>query len=150
MRKIEKVKDSAIMYGQSDVIIPKRSTKFSAGYDIYSPIDIAIPAGEIVTIWSNIKACCNENECILLLVRSSLGRKDICLANSVGLIDCDYYSNPDNDGNIGVSLKNRGSVDYQINKNDKIAQLLFVPYLTIDDEEETNAIRNSGFGSTGR
>lgn len=150
MRKIEKVKDSAIMYGQSDVIIPKRSTKFSAGYDIYSPIDIVIPAGEIVTIWSNIKACCNENECILLLVRSSLGRKDICLANSVGLIDCDYYSNPDNDGNIGVSLKNRGSADYQINKNDKIAQLLFMPYLTVDDEEETNAIRNSGFGSTGR
>lgn len=150
MRKIERVKDSAIMYGQSNVIIPKRSTKFSAGYDIYSPIDIVIPAGEIVTIWSNIKACCNENECILLLVRSSLGRKDICLANSVGLIDCDYYSNPDNDGNIGVSLKNRGSADYQINKNDKIAQLLFVPYLTIDDEEETNAIRNSGFGSTGR
>ncbi len=150
MRKIEKVRDSAIMYGQSDVIIPKRGTKFSAGYDIHSPIDIVIPAGEIVTIWSNIKACCNENECILLLVRSSLGRKDICLANSVGLIDCDYYSNPDNDGNIGVSLKNRGSADYQINKNDKIAQLLFVPYLTIDDEEETTAIRNSGFGSTGR
>ena len=46
----------------------------------------------------------NENEFMLLCVRSSMGRKDICLANDVGIIDCDYYSNPDNDGNLGYNI----------------------------------------------
>lgn len=148
MRKFEVVRDDAIMYGQKDVIMPKRATINSAGYDICSPTDIVIPAGEIVTVWTNIKACCNDNEFILLCVRSSMGRKDICLANDIGVIDGDYYSNPDNDGNIGVALKNRGSKDFVIHKNDKIAQILFMPYLKVDNEETVTGVRSGGYGST--
>ena len=148
MRKFEVVRDDAIRYGQKDVIMPKRATINSAGYDICSPTDIVIPAGEIVTVWTNIKACCNDNEFILLCVRSSMGRKDICLANDIGVIDGDYYSNPDNDGNIGVALKNRGSKDFVIHKNDKIAQILFMPYLKVDNEETVTGVRGGGYGST--
>lgn len=148
MRKIERVKDEAIEYGVTDVIIPKRSTKFSAGYDICSPIDVVLAPGEIKTIWTNIKAECNSNECILLFIRSSMGRKGITLANSVGLIDADYYSNENNDGNIGVALKNNTEKDFSIGKNEKIAQLVFMPYLTIDNEDEVRNIRNGGYGST--
>lgn len=148
MRKFEVVRDDAIMYGQKDIIMPRRATINSAGYDVCCPIDIVIPAGEIVTVWTNIKACCNENEFILLCVRSSMGRKDICLANDIGVIDGDYYSNPDNDGNIGVALKNRSSNDYIIHKNDKIAQILFVPYLKADNEETVTDVRGGGYGST--
>lgn len=148
MRKFEVVRDDAIMYGQKDVIMPKRATINSAGYDICSPTDIVIPAGEIVTVWTNIKACCNDNEFILLCVRSSMGRKDICLANDIGVIDGDYYSNPDNDGNIGVALKNRGSKDFVIHKNDKIAQILFIPYLKVDNEKAVTGVRGGGYGST--
>ena len=148
MRKFEVVRDDAIMYGQKDIIMPRRATINSAGYDVCCPIDIVIPAGEIVTVWTNIKACCTENEFILLCVRSSMGRKDICLANDIGVIDGDYYSNPDNDGNIGVALKNRSSNDYIIHKNDKIAQILFVPYLKADNEETVTGVRGGGYGST--
>ena len=150
MRKFEVVRDDAIMYGQKDVIMPKRATINSAGYDICSPTDIVIPAGEIVTVWTNIKACCNQNEFMLLCVRSGLGRKDICLANDVGIIDADYYSNPNNDGNIGVALKNRGTTDYIIKKNDKIAQIIFVPFEKVDDDEETDSVRSGGYGSTNK
>ena len=150
MRKFEIVKDEAIMYGVKDIIMPKRATKFSAGYDFSSPIDVTIHSGEIVTIWTNIKACCNQNEFMLLCVRSGLGRKDICLANDVGIIDADYYSNPNNDGNIGVALKNRGTTDYKINKNDKIAQIIFVPFEKVDDDEETDSLRSGGYGSTNK
>lgn len=148
MRKIERVKDEAIEYGVTDVIIPKRSTKFSAGYDICSPIDIVLAPGEIKTIWTNIKAECHSNECILLFIRSSMGRKGITLANSVGLIDADYYSNENNDGNIGVALKNNTEKNFSIGKNEKIAQLVFMPYLTIENEDEVRNIRNGGYGST--
>lgn len=148
MRKFEVVRDDAIMYGQKDVIMPKRATINSAGYDICSPTDIVIPAGEIVTVWTNLKACCNDDEFILLCVRSSMGRKDICLANDIGVIDGDYYSNPDNDGNIGVALKNRSSKDFVIHKNDKIAQILFMPYLKVDNEETVTGVRGGGYGST--
>lgn len=150
MRKIEIVKDEAIEYCVKDVIIPKRSTKYSAGYDVCSPIDIVIAPGEIKTIWTNLKAECNNNECILLFIRSSMGRKGITLANSVGLIDADYYSNENNDGNIGVTLKNNTNEDFIINKNDKIVQLVFMPYLTVDNESEITDTRNGGYGSTNK
>ena len=60
MRKFEVVRDDAIMHGQKDIIMPRRATINSAGYDVCCPIDIVIPAGEIVTVWTNIKACCND------------------------------------------------------------------------------------------
>ena len=148
MRRFEVVRDDAIKYGEKDIIMPKRATINSAGYDICSPTDIVIPAGEIVTVWTNLKACCNDDEFILLCVRSSMGRKDLCLANDIGVIDGDYYSNPDNDGNIGVALKNRGTKDYTIHKNDKIAQILFMPYLKVDNEEAVTGVRGGGYGST--
>lgn len=148
MRKFEIVQDFAIKYNEKSVKLPSRATKFSAGYDLSSPTDIIIPAGKIETIWTNIKAVCNDNEFMLMCVRSSLGRKDICLANDIGVIDRDYYSNPNNDGNIGVALKNRGTEDFVIHKGDKIAQIIFVPYLTIDNEEEIINERQGGYGST--
>ena len=57
MRKFEIVKDEAIMYGVKDISLPTRATKFSAGYDLSSPIDITIHSGEIVTIWTKLLHC---------------------------------------------------------------------------------------------
>lgn len=150
MRKFEIVRDDCIKYNEKNITLPKRATKNSAGYDLCSPVEIVIPAGKIETIWTNVKAVCNENEFMLLCVRSSMGRKDICLANDVGIIDCDYYSNPDNDGNLGVALKNRGESDFVIKKGERIAQIIFMPYLTVNDEEDITTIRTSGYGSTNK
>lgn len=152
VRKFEIVCDYKLKYGlkAEDIILPKRSTKHSAGYDLYCPIDVTIPAGKIETIWTNVKAQCEDDECYLVIIRSSMGRKDICLANDVGLIDSDYYSNPDNDGNIGVALKNRNETDFVINKGDRIAQVVFIKYLKTDDDVESECERTSGFGHTNK
>lgn len=149
MRKFEIVKKDFIKYGAEDVILPQRSTRFSAGYDMRSPSDIIIPAGKIETVWTNVKVMCNNDEFVMICVRSSVGRKGISLANDVGIIDCDYYGNPSTDGNIGIALRNNTNEDFVIKKNDKIAQAIFMKYLTIDDEGVVGAVRTGAFGSTG-
>ncbi|MGL5021591.1 MAG: hypothetical protein ACRC5R_06180, partial [Mycoplasmatales bacterium] len=69
------------------------------------------------------------------------------LANSVGIIDADYYGNEGNDGHIMIPLHNFG-LDVQIlEKNERIAQGIFTKYLTVDIEEELGE-RSGGFGST--
>ena len=150
MRKFEMVKNEFRKYSQDDVSLPVRSTMNAAGYDMFSPIDIVIPAGKVETVWTNIKAACNPDEFIMICVRSSMGKKGISLANDVGIVDSDYYSNPSNDGNIGVMLRNNTHEDFIITKGDKIAQAIFMKYLTVDDEVVSNNQRVSGFGSTGK
>lgn len=59
----------------------------------------------------------------------------------------DYYSNPDNDGNIGIFLKNISNVTQTISKGDRIAQGSFFNFL-VADNGNTDTIREGGFGST--
>ena len=75
---------------------------------------------------------------------------DTCLANSVGVIDADYYNNPDNEGHFSVKLINHGKKDLEINVGDRIAQGVFTKFLLVDEEEEIVNERVSGFGSTGK
>ena len=149
MRKFEIVADDFIKYGIKDIILPKRSTKFAAAYDFYSPISMDIPAGEIGTIWTNVKFTCNDDEYLMVCVRSSFADKRVCLANDVGIIDKDYYGNPKTDGNIGVKLLNRGSETFYIEAGDRIAQGIIMKYLTIDNEEAITNVRSGGYGSSG-
>ena len=87
----------------------------------------------------------------MLFIRSSIGIKQgITLANQTGIIDADYYDNPDNEGHIMVALTNLGQEDFQIHKGDRIAQGIFLSYLTVDaDMAGVGAKRQGGFGSTG-
>ena len=102
MRKFEKIsKDNffnSVPNGNyEDIILPKRSTKNSAGYDFYSLYDITIKPNERVVIPTGIKVCMNENEFLGIYIRSSLGFKyNIRMCNQVGIIDADYYNNKDN------------------------------------------------------
>ena len=150
MRKFEAVKQDCIKYGVSSVTLPVRSTINSAGYDMFSPIDIVVQPNTIETVFTNVKAICNPDEFIMVCVRSSMGKKGVCLANEVGIIDSDNYGNPNNDGNIGVMLKNTSSTPFEIKAGDKIAQAIFMKYLVVDDDIPANNIRISGFGSTGK
>lgn len=150
MRKFEMVKKEFRKYSEDEVNLPIRSTKNSAGYDMFSPVDIVIPAGKVETVWTNIKVACNSDEFVMVCVRSSMGKRGVSLANDVGIVDSDYYSNPSNDGNIGVMLRNNSDVDFVISKGDKIAQAIFMKYLTVDDEVVSDKERVSGFGSTGK
>lgn len=132
-----------------DIQIPKRSTKNSAGYDICTPIKIIIPAGGISeAIQTDIKAYMLEDEVLEIYPRSSLGfKKGLMLINTVGVIDSDYYSNKDNDGNIGFKLKNLSDEEIVIEAGEKIMQGIFKKYLKVDDDN-TLEERTGGIGST--
>lgn len=132
-----------------DIILPTRATKSSIAYDFYSPIDTVINPMQSVMIWTDVKAEFNTDEALLINVRSSMGKHPIMIANTQGWIESDYYSNPDNDGNIGIRLFNLGTEPYEIKTGDRIAQGMFVKYLTADNGN-TEQERTGGFGSSGK
>ena len=69
------------------------------------------------------------------------------MANSVGVGDADYVDNPDNDGELIFNFINFGFDDILIKKGERIGQGIFQPFLKTDDDE-SEAERNGGFGST--
>lgn len=157
MRKFEKISyeqfkkdicDNEELYKGFE--LPKRKTKYSAGYDFASLIEKTLMPGESVLIPTGVKCALNGNDVLLLVVRSSLGFKhNIRLVNQVGVIDADYYNNEGNEGHILIKLKNEGDHEYKIEIGSAVAQGLIVNYNTIDDEEEINIDRTGGIGSTG-
>ena len=138
MRKFKKIsKDNffnSVPNGNyEDIILPKRSTKNSAGYDFYSLYDITIKPNERVVIPTGIKVCMNENEFLGIYIRSSLGFKyNIRMCNQVGIIDADYINNKDNEGHIFVCLQNESDKEVVIKKGDRFAQGIFMSYLITD------------------
>ncbi|WP_101773558.1 dCTP deaminase/dUTPase family protein [Peptostreptococcus faecalis] len=151
MRKFEIVKDNKRKNKNTKIRLPKRGTNYSAGYDFCTPVDIEIePYGTSELIFTDVKACMNKNEVLLLHIRSSLGiKQNLVLANTTGVIDSDYYENEDNDGNIGFKLRNLSDKTVRISAGERVFQGIFMNYLTVDDEENLETARTSGFGSTG-
>ena len=133
MRKFEKISalefEKDILDGKyEDLVLPRRSTKNSAGYDFISVIDINLKPGERKIIPTGIKVIMNENEFLALYIRSSLGFKyNIRMCNQVGIIDADYYGNSDNGGHIFVCLENEGKEEINIKKGDRFVQGIFTP-----------------------
>ena len=129
--------------------LPKRATKSSCGYDFYAIKDIILHPGEIMKIPTGYKARFNEDEMLMLVVRSSMGFKyNVRMCNQVGIIDSDYYNNSSNEGHMWLALQNEGTVDYEIKKGTAYCQGIFVKYLTCG--EEVDAERVSGIGSTNK
>lgn len=131
----------------SNIVIPKRATSASAGYDFYSPVDVTVNPGEFVRIPSGIRCKMEDQYVLHLYPRSSLGFKyQMGLVNTTGVIDADYY-NADNEGHIIVGVINRGNIPMTIKKGDRFVQGIFVRYY-LAEEEEINVSRHGGFGST--
>ena len=126
--------------------LPTRGTSKAMAYDFYSNANYTIKPNEIAKIWTDVKSYMQENEALILNVRSSMGGK-FMLANTQGWIDSDYYSNESNDGNIGIFLKNISDKPQTILKGERIAQGAFINYL-IADNGNTNIQRNGCFLST--
>lgn len=136
-------------YKNKELTLPERKTKGSAGYDIACAEDIIIKKNNFEFVPTGIKAYMPEDEVLEVYPRSSLGfKKHLLLLNSVGVIDSDYYNNPDNEGEIMVILYNFGSEDVKIIKGERIAQGIFKKYL-IADNDNNNDLRVGGLGSTG-
>ena len=131
--------------------LPKRSTKNSAGYDVEAAEDIIIPKFtpgiKPTLIPTGLKAYCQPDECYLLLNRSSGPKKGFLMANSVGLVDSDYYGNEGNDGHFYFAYFNCSDHDIEVKKGDSIGQVLFTKYLVVDNDNAAG-VRVGGFGST--
>ena len=150
VRGFEVVSDEFRKHLDTDIQLPQRGDSRSAGYDFYAPCDIIIKPNERALVFSDVKAYMQEDEVLQIYVRSSIGCKQgLVLANGTGIIDSDYYSNPNNDGNIGIKLYNTTDKIAIIKKGTRIAQGIFMKYLVADDDENTTE-RIGGFGSSGK
>ena len=131
--------------------LPKRSTEQAAGYDFYSPVSITIGPKQWGMVRTHIKAKMAADDVLLIFPRSSMGiKKHMMLSNTVGVIDSDYYNNPDNEGNIIVGIYNYGDVEQHISVGEKIAQGIFLKFgITADDFTAAKEERRGGIGSTG-
>ena len=131
----------------NDIVLPKRATSGSAGYDFVTPIDIDLKPGEMIKVPTGIRCYIEEGYVLNIFPRSSLGFKyQLCLANTVGIIDADYY-NALNEGHIIVALVNRGDKEVILKKGDRFVQGIFFKFYTAKEEEVTN-VRTGGFGSS--
>ena len=134
--------------------LPERKTKYSAGYDIEVAEDTVIPSFKKcmapTLIKTGIKAYMQDDEVLMLYNRSSNPKKKgLILANSVGVIDKDYYGNPDNDGHIMFAFYNIKDEDTVIKKGEAIGQAVFQKYF-ISDDDVAEGERMGGFGSTNK
>ena len=131
-----------------EVALPTRGTRNAMAYDFYANDYYSVKPNEVAKIWTDVKAYMQDNECLILNVRSSMGGK-FMLANTQGWIDSDYYSNESNDGNIGVFLKNISDKTLTISKGERVAQSAFFNFL-VSDNGNTDKVRDGGFGSTNK
>ncbi len=138
------VKDDKELY--DEYMIPQRDSDSTAGYDILLLEDITIKPNEVMKLPTGLKCSMNKDEVLLLVVRSSMGFKyNIRLCNQVGVIDADYYNNPDNEGHIFVKIQNEGDKEVTIKKGDAIAQGIFMKYLITDSDASLNIERRSDY-----
>lgn len=153
---MEKIRGFEVAKGfeNSNINLPVRKTKYSAGYDIEAAEDYIVPAfkrGQKPTlIKTGLKSYMQDDEVLILANRSSNpGKKGLILANSIGVIDKDYYGNPDNDGHIMFAFYNIKDEDVQIKKGDCIGQAIFQKYM-VADNDNAQGERLGGFGSTSK
>lgn len=192
MRKFEK-----LSHLKCDIPLPKRSTAKSAGYDIsiihpsvyqlmekdgcsmekawetvqeaYGNIYYVPKEKENFVFPTGVKASMEDNEVLMLFIRSSVGIKQhIKLSNQTGIIDADYYNNPDNEGHIMVALDIPKRIipdrepslftedEYNMARylqfdgpTMRICQGIFLDYQTTDDDSVSEK-RTGGIGSTGK
>jgi dUTP pyrophosphatase len=132
--------------------LPRYATAGAAGLDLRACIDqpIELKPGATELIPSGMAVhLADPGLAAMILPRSGLGHKHgIVLGNLVGLIDSDYQ------GQIFVSLWNRGSSVFVLNPMERIAQLVVVPVLQVTlkivDDFSVSERGAGGFGSTGK
>ena len=151
---MEKLRGFEIAKGWKDknINLPKRSTKYAAGYDVEAAEDTIIPAFKPgvkpTLIPTGLKAYMQDDEMLCLYNRSSNPKKKgLVLANSVGIVDKDYYGNSDNDGHIMYAFWNFKDEDIKVEKGERIGQAIFQKYL-VADNDVAGGERTGGFGST--
>ena len=135
-----------------NIQLPKRATKYSAGYDFYVSGDVLIPMEHAGVIPTGIRWVCDKeedkNKVLQIYPRSGIGfRTGVRLMNTVGIIDADYWEG-NNEGHIMVKLYNPMNASFEVEDGEAIVQGVITEYHTCDDEEEIVEKRTGGMGST--
>ena len=134
--------------GNHDLPLPSRGTPDAAGFDLRSDVDAVIRPGERTLIQTGFAVAIPHGWVGLVCPRSGLALKHgITVLNAPGIIDADYR------GELGVILLNLGDMRFQVNRGDRIAQLVVVLASSreIEEVEDLDATERGagGFGSTG-
>lgn len=130
-----------------NIVIPKRATSGSCGYDFVCPFNYTVTADRTSMLPTGIRVFLDPGYFLMLVPRSSSAKKGYTMSNNVGIIDVDYVSS-NNEGNIMIPLISTGKIRYAINfkAGEKVAQGIIIPFATIGDKVDNT--RDGGFGST--
>lgn len=145
-------KEEYIKEVYDNIQLPTRATKCSAGHDFFAYEDIKIEAGSTILIPTGVKCHMVNGWMLNIFPRSGLGfNYGVRLANTVGIIDGDYYNNKNNEGHIFIKLVNdaKFAKDLIIKKDTAYCQGIFIKYGIVSDDN-VNAERTGGFGSTNK
>ncbi|KAH0833708.1 deoxyuridine 5'-triphosphate nucleotidohydrolase [Fonsecaea monophora] len=130
----------------ADASTPTRGSAFAAGYDLYASKPITIPARGKALVSTDLSIATPEGTYGRVAPRSGLAAKHF-IDTGAGVIDADYR------GEVKVLLFNHGEADFQVNKGDRIAQLvlerIYTPEVVEVDNLEESVRGAGGFGSTG-
>lgn len=136
-------------YKGKGINLPSRKTEKSAGYDIEAAEDVTIPPHGVGRVPTGLKAFMADDEYLGIHIRSGISFKHtLSLVNDTGIIDADYYNNPDNEGHIVIGIINLSDREVTIRKGERIAQGIFSKYLLVDNDS-AGGKRKGGLGSTG-
>lgn len=163
--------DERVIFAFPEARLPVYQTKYAAGADFFCAEDVVIPSiwkqvfqgisigcvsdkktADIkpTLVHTGVKANMCEDEVLEIVNRSSGPKRGLVLANSIGVIDADYYNNADNDGEIMFAFYNFKLHDVKINAGDRIGQGLFKKVLRPEKGcVVLDVTRKSGIGSTG-
>lgn len=132
-------------------ILPERGSAYAAGYDLFADLEesIEIQPHETKMIGTGLAMEIPKGYFGGVFARSGLSAKEgLRPANCVGVVDADYR------GEVKVALHNDGEVVREIKPGQKIAQLVVVPFLSVEFDEVkelSKTVRGvGGFGSTGK
>lgn len=137
--------DEEIKQSWEDIELPTRATSGSAGYDFRAPVGFSVDWTKPIVVPTGIRARIADGWFLMCAPRSGLGFKyGMSLANTVGIIDSDYYYS-DNEGHIMAKICSNTLVEIEYGQ--KFMQGVFLPF-GITEGDNVAAERNGGFGST--
>jgi len=129
--------------------VPQYQTSGAVAFDLYARVETKIPPHEVVRVPVNVAIELPPDHWAMVAARSSLHKKGLMLANGIGVGDADY--NGDND-EYQVALLNFSDTEAVVEKAERIAQMLVLPYSRVELEvvEHLGNADRGGFGSTGK
>ena len=143
MVKFEKVKRI-----EENIKLPERSTLNSAGYDFFALENIIFLPETVTRVFTGVKCELMPNQVLILANRSSNpSKRGLILLNGIGVVDADYYGNPDNDGEIAFEFYNMFEYTVEFKKGEKLGQGIIMRFDKTEDDVTPDVVipRQGGF-----